>query len=215
MGNMKNRRSFVRKSRFRDANLIVIACEGYSTEVRYFEELISKYAVSPSRIHIEIIVRDKPDHSAPEYVLQEADKKRKESGMLPGDEFWIIIDYDRWKDSKIASIAQQAYQKGYLLGLSNPCFEAWLLLHWIVQNTIDPDELEKLRKKGCTAVAGKIREIRGHYNKNLNDAAEYMEHIERAITNARSLDTNPDDRWPHSFGSRVYLLCERIIKELN
>ncbi len=146
--------------------------------------------------------------------MQEADKKRKESGMLPGDEFWIIIDYDRWKDQKIASIAKQALQKGYLLALSNPCFEAWLLLHWISEKAINPAELEDLRKKGCAAVAGKIREIRGHYNKQLNDASEYMEHVERAIANARSLDLNPDDRWPHSFGSRVYLLCERI-KEMN
>ncbi len=211
---MKNRRSFTRKSGFRDTNLIVIACEGYLTENRYFKELKSKYAVFPSRINIEIIERETPENSAPEYVLQEVDNKRKKLDLRAEDEVWILIDFDRWKEKKIASIAKQALQKGYLLALSNPCFEAWLLLHWISEKAINPAELEDLRKEGCAAVAGKIREIRGHYNKELNDASEYMEHVERAIANARSLDLNPDDRWPHSFCSRVYLLCERI-KEMN
>jgi len=211
---MKNRRSFARKSGIRETSLIVIACEGYSTEVKYFEELKSRPAVCSSRIHVEIILREEPGHSAPEYVLQEVDNKRKELDLRAEDEVWILIDFDRWKEKKIASIAKQALQKGYLLALSNPCFEAWLLLHWIPEKAINPAELEDLRKKGCAAVAGKIREIRGHYNKELNDASEYMEHVKRAIVNARSLDINPDDRWPHSFGSRVYLLCERI-KEMN
>lgn len=215
MGKMiSRRRSFTRESGFRDASLIVIACEGNVTEVTYFDAFKKRYAAPPSRIHVEILQRTDASRSAPEYVLQSADRKKKALGMLPGDEFWILIDYDRWGQQKIAWIAQQVSQKGYRLALSNPCFEAWLLLHW-TEDILAPEELQRLCDEGCKGVVGKIREIRGHYNKELNDVSEYLDRVEKAIAYARALDVNPADRWPSSFGSRVYLLCERIIKKDN
>jgi len=57
-----------------------------------------------------------------------------------------------------------------------------------------------------------LRTKRAHYNKKLNEAAEYVDQVEHAIKHAKKLDAATADRWPQSFGSRVYLLCEQIIE---
>lgn len=50
-------------------------------------------------------------------------------------------------------------------------------------------------------------------DKDLNNAYDYIDHIDSAIDNAQLLDTSLNDRWPQSFGSRVYLLCKEIMKQ--
>jgi hypothetical protein len=209
---MKTRRSFARLSGFRDASIIGIACEGDVTEYRYFEEFKERYTDFPSRIHIELIKRQEASESAPEYVISSIDAFKK-SKAGPDDEFWVVIDYDRWGEKKLSEIAQQASQKSYHVAVSRPCFEAWLLLHWILETGIDAMVLSELEWKGCKSIGDEIRRIHGHYRKDLNDVVEYVERAEIAIENARSLDVNPVDRWPRTFGSRVYQICERIRKQ--
>lgn len=209
---MKTRRSFTRLSGFRDASIIGIACEGDVTEYRYFEEFKARYTDFPSRIHVELIKRQKASQSAPEHVIASIDAFRKLKAG-PDDEFWVVIDYDRWGERKLSEIAQQASQKGYHVAVSRPCFEAWLLLHWIEQTEITATMLLEFNEKNCKEIGYEIRRIHGHYGKDLNDAVEYVERAETAIQNARSLDEHPTDRWPQTFGSRVYQLCERIKKQ--
>lgn len=207
---MTKRRSLTRPSGFRDASIIGIACEGDETEYRYFEEFKNRYTKYPSRIHVEIIKRQIIGDSAPEYVVESIDKFKKDIGAHPDDEYWAVIDYDRWGDKKVCQIAKQVSQKEYRLAVSRPCFEAWLLLHWIPETDIDATALAKLEEGGCKVVSDEIRRIRGHYRKGLSDADEYIGQAERAIHNARVLDSDQSDRWPQSFGSRVYQICERI-----
>lgn len=67
---LRPRRSFVRRSGFRDARLIVIACEGSKTERIYFEELVASLVQRPSRVHVELLERDE-GLSATEYSTME------------------------------------------------------------------------------------------------------------------------------------------------
>lgn len=210
---MKTRRSFTRLSGLRDTSIIGIACEGDITEYRYFEEFKERYTDFPSRIHIELIKRQEASESAPEHVIASIDAFKKLKAGLD-DEFWAVIDYDRWGEKKLSEVAQQASQKGYHVAVSRPCFETWLLLHWIKETEFKKETwLSKMNGKDCKAIIDELRNIHGHYRKELNDAVEYIERAEIAIQNARSLDINPSDRWPQSFGSRVYQICERIKKQ--
>lgn len=43
------------------------------------------------------------------------------------------------------------------------------------------------------------------------DTALSLPHVEEAIAHARHLDVNPDDRWPQSLGTRIYLLAESVM----
>jgi len=213
MGEMKSHRSMTRISGIRNASIICIACEGFDTEPTYFNALKARYVTFPSRVHLEVPERENSGYSSPNHVMEMIDREKKKNGYHPDDQYWIVIDYDRWGEKKLSQIAQQAFQKGYRLAISRPCFEAWLLLHVIPENELDALALQDFESEGCESVENMLRRKRGHYKKDLNDASEYVDHVEVAIRNARRLDTSPNDRWPQSFGSRVYLLCETIMEQ--
>lgn len=191
---------------WRDAMLFVIACEGEETEIEYFEGLGEKFQNNP-RIRIEIVEREKnsKSKSAPEYVIQTLDKRKKSITLQKTKvEFWAIIDFDSWGVEKLAQIATLSKQKNYNLAVSNPCFEIWILFHYTDLSGIG----NKLNKK---VLKTEIRKYNNTYNPTLLKNSEFFPLFETAIENAKALDTNPSDRWPHNYGSDVYKLAECIL----
>jgi hypothetical protein len=213
MGKMKLRRSMTRLSGIRDASIICIACEGADTEPSYFNALKTKYVAFPSRIHLDIVEREDASLSAPDHIIAMLDREKRKNGRHPDDQYWIVIDYDRWGEQKLRQIAQKASQKQYMLAVSRPCFEAWLLLHIVSEDELESLALQVSEAEDCNAIENMLRAKRGHYKKKLNDAAEYVGQVENAIRNAKKLGSGTADRWPQSFGSHVYLLCEQIIEQ--
>jgi hypothetical protein len=211
---LRPRRSFVRRSGFRDARLIVIACEGAKTERAYFEELVATLVQRPSRVHVELLERG-DGLSAPEHVLKNLDDFRKQYLRSSDDELWAVIDYDRWGESKLSKIASLAQQKQYQLAVSRPCFEFWLLLHHQDPSELSTADLSSMEAKGCEAVAELLRAVVGSASKSLTNAASYMQLVGTAIDRAASLDTNPELRWPSAPGSRVYQTVRSILKPLQ
>jgi hypothetical protein len=211
-----NRRK--RKSNLRDSKLIAIATEGYRTEVSYFNALSSPRYYRNPRIHVEVLERVTTD-SSPAHVLQMLDEFKKEFKLRVYDELWMVIDYDRWGEKKISSIAQLCEQKGYNLALSKPCFELWLLLHLTsldVYDDMQKDEFLKNPKVGSRSLLeNEIVNLVGGYNSARPNCDQFIPNIELAIERARKLDTNPGHRWPNELGSRVYLLAEKIIAETS
>ncbi len=61
------------------------------------------------------------------------------------DELWICIDADHWirgsHQRELAEVLRQCRSNGYGVAISNPCFEVWLLLHFV---TIDDDLLNTI-----------------------------------------------------------------------
>lgn len=51
----------------------------------------------------------------------------------------------------------------------------------------------------------------GSYHESDYDAKMLITHVEVAIARAKALDNNSTDRWPQTFGTRVYLLAESIM----
>ena len=213
MVSVNKRRSFLRKTGFRDSQLIGIACEGSVTEKKYFETFSDLIMTNPSRVYIKVIERDAKDSglSAPKYVISSIDEYRKENSFKATDEFWAVIDYDRWTVSSLSAAAKLASQKGYRFVVSRPCFEVWLILHLLSAHDLTAAEIELFMHEGCSAVEAKIREVKGQYSKNLNDASDYIMRYKDAIRNAKELDAGKRSRWPSSFGSRVYQVLEAII----
>jgi hypothetical protein len=204
-----------RRSGIRDPKLIIIAAEGTRTERAYFEDMASpRYFYNP-RIHVEVLEREET-RSAPEDVLEALDTFYGQYKLKDSDELWIVLDTDHWGDSKLAEVATQCHQKGYYMAVSNPCFELWLLLHLRALQTYPPEilvELQENRKTGERSRLDKeLVTLLGEYNKTAPKTEHFLPHVTKAIEHARSLDTYPEHRWPHSLGSRVYLLAERIIE---
>lgn len=204
---MRKKKDFTRKPGFRDSKLIIIATEGEITEYQYFMGL--KENIHNSRVHVEILKREDPSKSAPDYVIKTLDEFRKTFNYEKDDEFWLVIDVDRWKEKKISEISQKCIQKNYFFAISNPCFELWLLLHFI---KINKNEIANLKSKfkNKQMLTKLLKEKLGSFNNNRLDINNFIDHINNAIIEAEKLDVNPKNRWPQNIGTRVYLLVRRI-----
>ncbi len=205
-------RSRQRLSGVRDAKLIIIASEGAKTEPQYFRGLAARYQNPKVKVY-----QLTPTASAPRCVFEELDRFKGSYNWEEGDEFWLVIDVDRWGDAQLSEIGQLCQQKEYALAVSNPCFELWLLLHLRSLDQYSPETLAEFRANpkitaNRTRLEMELLEILGEYNKSNLKLQHFLPYIEAAISRARELD-NLDHRWPNDLGSRVYLLAEKIIRQ--
>jgi hypothetical protein len=202
-----------RRSRCRDAKLIIIAAEGQKTEKKYLEAVAEEY-YNP-RIHVKVLDR-KNSASDPKHVLEQLNRFRSEYDIQRGyDELWLVIDIDRWRAKKLSEVAELCSQKNYWLAVSNPCFELWLLLHLKSLDEYDEETLNEFREnkgnKNRTQLELELVKLLENYNKRDPDITPFLPFVEAAINRAKKLDTHPEERWPNDLGSRVYLIAEKII----
>ena len=213
---MRVRKSFKRKEGIKNPRLIVIAAEGTMTESIYFEAM--KTSLCASNVQVEILRREQGG-SSPESVHRQIYAFKQEYEIEEDDELWIVVDKDRWKVKMLAQMAQRCQQDSNLhFGLSNPCFELWLLLHLEDVATYSDEEKKALKenkkeppRRGDTWLKRKMRERMGQYSESKYDTNKLLPHIDEAIQRAMLLDVNPQDRWPQTIGTRVYLLALSIM----
>ena len=207
-----------RREAFRDARLIVIASEGKDTERIYFKALAKEY--TNPRVHVHILERseDEQNNSSPEHVLKQLNEYKSQYELEKDDELWLVIDKDRWTEAMLSRVATECSQGVAMhMALSNPCFELWLLLHLEDASLLTPEEQKRWmenRRKYKNAdpyLKVRLRQKMGSYHESAYDALSLIAHVEDAMMRARSLDKNPNDRWPQTLGTRVYLLAESVM----
>lgn len=219
---MRSRNSLMRERReaFRDARLIVIASEGKDTERIYFKALAKEY--SNPRVHVHILERsvDEQNNSSPEHVLKQLNDYKSQYELEADDELWLVVDKDRWTEAMLSRVATECSQEVAMhMALSNPCFELWLLLHIEDVTLLTPEEQKQWmenRKKSKNAdpyLKARLCQKMGSYHESSYDAQTLMAHVENAIERARTLDKNPNDRWPQTLGTRVYLLAKSVMNK--
>jgi hypothetical protein len=188
----------------RELKFVVIATEGEKTEPAYFEQLKQLDWFDASRVDLVILGTPEETHaSSPGHVIDRliAEEQRRPWNREL-DEFWIVIDVDRWKEKMLAEVATLALQKGFFLAASNPCFELWLL------HVADPIPGKQGREYEAA-----LREAVGANQKNkLPLSLLNKDALLQAIRRARSLDGVASDRWPQTTGSRVYRLVEPLLR---
>lgn len=209
-----------RREAFRDARLIVIASEGKDTERIYFKALAKEY--SNPRVHVHILERsvDEQNNSSPEHVLKQLNDYKSQYELEVDDELWLVVDKDRWTEAMLSLVATECSKEVAMhMALSNPCFELWLLLHIEDVALLTPEEQKQWmenRKKSKNAdpyLKARLRQKMGSYHESSYDAQTLMAHVENAIERARTLDKNPNDRWPQTLGTRVYLLAKSVMNK--
>lgn len=118
--NQVNRRSPIRKPYDR----VLIVCEGYKTEPKYFEDIINNYRLSS--VNIEV----KGTGTPPRTVVREA-KALCKKARRQGDAYdRIYCVFDRDEHAGFDQACNEAVRVGLKLARSWPCFEFWLLLHY-------------------------------------------------------------------------------------
>jgi hypothetical protein len=188
----------------RSAKLFVIATEDTNAGEQYLE----MFTRISSQVKVKILPTE-DDQSAPQYVLKRLDKFKDLYDFNEEDEFWLLLDVDRWvKPSQLIAVCPEARQKGYQLAISNPCFEIWLCLHF--------QDL-KLEDRTCRHLEARLRQILSSYNKSNLVIDLYKPNVQDAIERARKLDLdlNSSEYWPSTLGTHVYKLVESILKSLN
>ncbi len=201
----------------RDTDIIVIACEDTHAVKQYFAKFRTKrtqYKVLPTL----------DGKSSPRAVLERLNTYKAEYATEEGDELWICIDADHWirggHQAEFSQVLQDCHSKGYGIAISNPCFEVWLLMHFV---EIDDAELCRILKRNspeavadddkksirCDKIEARLRTCAGGYNKsNVARLSLTAEQVLHAIARARAVDGTGDV--PECPGTRVYLLVEKL-----
>jgi len=174
--------------------LFVIATEGAKTEPEYFSALNSRGAT------IQVKCLKNKHNSSPDQVLKKIVKYIKEEDLKESDEAWVVVDRDQWLPEVLDELFAWSQQKvNYGLGLSNPNFEYWLLLHFEDGKGVSSSTECKERL---------LRFLPG-YDKGINTRKFTAETIHFAIDRARKRDKH--HAWPQINGTTVYKLVQNIL----
>ena len=134
---------------------------------------------------------------------------RDEADAEEQDEKWALLDADHYQEgthlTSFLSALQQAKNAGIQVAISKPCFEFWLLLHWV-------DVQVAAEVRGAAEAEALLRKQPGGYNKRKLKAEHYpMERVMAATRKARELDgTVAGGPIPKGNTTRVYRLIEAI-----
>ncbi|MEA4826889.1 MAG: RloB family protein [Clostridium sp.] len=164
---------------------IVIICEGKETEVNYFEGFDSKY----TRVDVKVADKksrgkDKGKATDCKSLVERAiyyKENKYDINEEDGDRVWCVFDVDiNYKNnnaiqSKIDEIEKArpiADRNKISLGVSNPCFELWFLLHF---------EYTTANLKNYDAVIQKLNKYISDYEKNKDIYEELKKLTDKAI----------------------------------
>jgi hypothetical protein len=180
--------------------IYLIVTEGEKTERIYFE----RFKADQHRINIELkIFPAQRGDSDPKSVLKRARDAAKNCRLEPSDEIWIVVDVDQWGAATLDSLCEACQAGGFLVAVSNPCFEFWLQLHQ--KNPPRPDTV-----KSCET---ELRKLLGDYEKNGYDVSKLVLNIHHALRNAELLERESIDPWPTTPGTQVHRLVKKFVAQ--
>jgi len=181
----------------RDASLIVIASEDTYAVKRYFDRF------QPRRVQFRFLPTEE-GRSSPQAIVARLDAYRAEFEIGDDDELWYCGDIDHWAAGNhlpnLNVVLSHCHSQRYLVALSNPCFELWLLLHF---------EESPGAALNCNEVCERLRAVAGGYSKTNGCVANITEaHVQQAITRAKPSKIAPS--LPNNPATQVYLIVKSM-----
>lgn len=212
--NTLKRRKQYREKRRR----ILIVTEGEVTEPVYLEEFRQNLALT----NIDVDIHGDSD-SAPVKIVQYAEKKAKAEGAWEDggyDQIYCVFDRDSHSSFEAAKSLVRKLNKSkkfpakridYIC--SYPCFEFWLLLHFI--NTRSPF-VRAGKKSPCDMVVKKLKEVSGYgdIEKSLSKdlLQNLFDRIPTAITNAKKIEADVIATGEPNPSTSMYIVIEDMQK---
>lgn len=156
---------------------ILIVCEGTKTEPLYFRGLVKHFKLST----VDAVAAR---GSVPMTVVSDAARQRKDRAKkaehsdtcVAYDEVWCVFDVDVHPNMK--SALKTAKDNGLNVALTNPCFEYWLLLHFI-----DFGETNLSRQK----MQSKLKRHLPNYEKGHDYTNDLVSKVPDAIRRAENI----------------------------
>jgi hypothetical protein len=189
----------------RDATLIVIASEDTHAVKNYLDLFRAR------RVQFRVLPTV-DGQSSPKHLIDRLDEDRKTVDYGEGDEFWISLDGDRWlrpdRIATLTNLVQLCRQKQYRVALCSPCFEFWLLLHFVKPVGID--------YRQCRSAIDALRQAAGGYQKQrVDNLGLKVELVHAAIDRARQLepsDGTAEQDLPEYPVARFHLIVESLLQ---
>ena len=205
-----------RSARRQALERLLIVCEGEKTEPDYFTRLRQEYRLPSADIEIVPAAGGGAAKSIVEEARRRQKKNQKENkktGEPLYDEIWCIFDSeDPHHNPGIYDAIKDANKHGFHIGLSVPCFEYWILLHYTS---------DQRPYRNCTQVLTRLQDVVPGYSKANIDFDALKPSLPNAIKRARKhlkslqidetspccaadLQANPS--------TRAHLLTEKLIE---
>jgi len=204
----------------RDSSIVVIACEDTHAVKQYFAKFRTR------RVQFKVLPTGE-GYSSPQAVVERLNRYRVEEQIGDEDELWICIDADHWirgsHQRELAEVLRQCRSNRYGVAISNPCFEVWLLMHFV---TIDDDLLNTILGNAqnssvsesdrqsirCDGFEKHLRMVSGGYNKtNVARLPISTAQVIQAMQRARDRDDGTGDI-PGAPGTRAHELLDTLIR---
>lgn len=221
MGRERKTNNNIRKSESRNPKKVyLLACEGRHTERRYFEELNEKKekVQIPLYVNIKIFQKKNKNDNHVEEIIKQLKEKMDDVG-LENDEVCIIVDRDpkSLMEDQLDRAIKECENKGFNLYLSNPCFELWLLLHFLEEKLSKEEEKNLLEIKGYAAKMLQEYLVVNKYSRaqKLDKKIKfhhYEDRISNAVKNAKEYATTLSDL-KEKVGTNIHQLIEKLTRD--
>ncbi|MCY7165709.1 RloB family protein [Streptococcus gallolyticus] len=138
------------------------------------------------------------------------------------DKIFIILDRDRHSFTKeqFDEVLVKSKSNNLNLGITNPCFEFFLLLHFKeIISVLDHDNLEKLKNNPKSGKKTYVEQLLSNYlfqytnrsfKKNNYDTNFFIERIDVALANAKQFEIN-NEKLEDELGSSIINILKEII----
>ncbi|MEE4377632.1 MAG: RloB family protein [Candidatus Competibacteraceae bacterium] len=189
----------------------LIVCEGMKTEPFYFQELCEFHQLRTSRVRVE----PGQTGSSPDRVVAYAKQLYAEDAQLgvdPYDYVFCVIDHDQHSTYQAALARIKQLGKPFKAVPSEPCFEYWLLLHFIY--TRQPFA-KKGRCSSCDVVIHELRKQSGFnaYAKAQRDIYSQSRHrIDTAIRHAQKVEQDVELSGQQNPSTHVHHLVQQLLE---
>lgn len=197
--------SFERRKPVKSAGKrILVVCEGSKTEPFYFKEIRHSLRLKTATIE----VCGKECGSDPKSVYDYAVKLDSEDKYSVYDNVYCVIDTDDHKTLQQALDLIAAKGERYIAVLSSPCFEYWLLLHYVLHRTSF--------KKSSTKSIGEVVEstLRNHdkaYDKGKAGVwGRYKDRLGVAVENSKATLKSASATGNLNPSTNVHVLVEAL-----
>lgn len=180
---MRHPSSYKRRAPRREPyDYLLIVCEGGKTEPNYFHGLRRAHNLSSTNVEIA-----RPGKNDPIGIVEYADKRLNETDF---DRAYCVFDRNGHVgfDSALAKVAKSINGKnGRLHAIpSVPCFEIWILLHFIYSAAPFTGTGSQ---SACDKVIAKVKEYLPEYHKGQESIYDLLDStVAQGIVNARRLE---------------------------
>ena len=183
------------------AGRFLIVCEDAKSSPNYFLALKRHFGLSATVVSSE-------HYSQPLQVVKRAVEIKRQAqrdpGLPPFKQAWCVIDGDY--GDKINNARKKAVANNVRLAISTPCFEYWVLLHFV--ESAAPTAT-------CDGVIHSLKKHLPGYDKGSCDFSAIVAHARKAASRAERLRKRRIEIEPraekHNPCSEVYMLIWEIL----